>query len=399
VAPHLDGTAVPTETALAVDLDAMRGVASITVERGGSGVISLDVHGLEIADVRASAAALDHDIVDGRLDVVLPEADAPIEIDYAFAPAAPWEGLMDAGATLTWPYHCANLFPCRPEPAIGTRFTLSVAGTPDGLVTVAPGSRGGVAPSYLVAWATGDYVHKDLGQTTAGTAIEYYTERGREADADAGTEHLVEVFSWLERTFGRYPFGDRAGPVGVSWGAGAYGGMEHHPNWHVSRQAMGDGAVQAHEAAHGWWGNGVRIACWEDLVLSEGVVSYLQARALGAAVSADAEAGVWTRYENEWDDIVADDPEVTVWAPETCMQLDPLTSGLFSRSTYLRGAFLFRDLRDAIGVDALDAALAAFVTPRIGTAARFQDLLDVLHDETGFDPAPLAAAWLLPEAR
>ena len=44
-----------------------------------------------------------------------------------------------------------------------------------------------------------------------------------------GTANLVDTFEWFEQTLGPYPFGGSAGSVGVNWGPGAYGGMEHHP--------------------------------------------------------------------------------------------------------------------------------------------------------------------------
>src|SRR5256885_5389893 len=50
-------------------------------------------------------------------------------------------------------------------------------------------------------------------------------------------------------------FGDSAGPVEVVWSFGT-GGMEHHPYWHISDTAFSDESVHAHEAAHGWFGDG-----------------------------------------------------------------------------------------------------------------------------------------------
>ena len=54
--------------------------------------------------------------------------------------------------------------------------------------------------------------------------------------------------------------------------------MEHHPQWHVDDSSFGSQETQAHEASHGWYGDGIRLACWEDFVLSEGTVTYLAGR-------------------------------------------------------------------------------------------------------------------------
>src|SRR5439155_6115404 len=131
------------------------------------------------------------------------------------------------------------------------------------------------APSYMLAWAVGDYTKVDLGTTSAGRKVSVSYLPGGKAAALAGTKHLPQYFDWLERTYGGYLFGNEVGSVSAAWGAGAFGGMEHHPFWHISNGSLGDAETHAHEAAHGWFGDGVRIACWEDLTLSEGTVSYL----------------------------------------------------------------------------------------------------------------------------
>ena len=86
------------------------------------------------------------------------------------------------------------------------------------------------------------------------------------------------------------------------WGEGFYGGMEHHPYWHVASDAMDNEETHAHEAAHGWFGDGIRLRCLEDFVLSEGTVSYLAARSVGQIVGAEAEAKIWDGYRTELPD-------------------------------------------------------------------------------------------------
>src|SRR5262249_50956619 len=158
---------------------------------------------------------------------------------------------------------------------------------------------------YMVAWAVGAYTRLDLGTTRAGTHLVAYHLPGGAAAATTGTERLREVFEWYEQTYGPYHFGREAGSVSVRWRVGAYGGMEHHPLWHIAEAAMGDPWVHAHEAAHGWFGNGVRIACWEDFTLSEGTVSYLEARAIAAIYGAAEGQKVWDQYQQRLDAALA----------------------------------------------------------------------------------------------
>ena len=388
-------------TDLDVDLsdpDSLHGTATLVVAAGTEPSASFDVSGLDVESVTLGPD-LTWEIADGRLDVALPReaGDSTIEVSYGFSVGARFEGLMDTGSTLIWPYWCGNLFPCRPDPADGARFGVQVSGA--GGVTVAAADSISPAPAYQVAWATGDTVRTELGVTAGGTTVIQHVPA---ADADAaamGTADLVAVVDWLEETLGPYPFGDTTGPVQVDWGAGAFGGMEHHPFWHVSRPAMGDPPTHAHEAAHAWFGDGVRLRCWEDFVLSEGTATYLAARTLAAAVSPAAGDAVWAGYRDELDTMLGAGPlnrDRIVW-PTGCGDIDVLEDDLFGRIVYIKGAYFWRDVADAVGAEALDAALGTFTRARVGQDALMQDLLDTVATETGFDPAPLVEAWLRTE--
>ena len=228
-----------------------------------------------------------------------------------------------------------------------------------------------------------------LGTTAAGTEVGYYYLPGEQQTAAVGTQNMVAIFEWLETTLGPYPFGGRVASVSVDWGAGGFGGMEHHPLWHVARAAMGDQSTHAHEAAHGWFGNGIRIACWEDFVLSEGTVSYLAARSIEASVSEEAAQAVWDGYSQRLANVVS----LVAW-PEGCGDIDIIEDGLFSSAPYMKGAFFFRALAASIGKDTLDAVLGSFFMTHRGQAATMQMLLDAVALDTGFDATICADEWL-----
>jgi aminopeptidase N len=164
--------------------------------------------------------------------------------------------------------------------------------------------------------------------------------------------------------------------------------MEHHPFWHVGTSSLGDPVTHYHEAAHGWFGDGVRIACWEDFVLSEGTASYLAARAMAAVDGVD----VWPSYQADLDAAIAAGD--TVALPSTCNAIDLLHDPLWSDIPYMKGAFFLRAVEQQVGQAAFDAALKKFYQQHVGQAATMQQLLDTLHTETGFDPTALADGWL-----
>lgn len=377
--------------ALQVDASARTAVADITFGPAGDPGASLEIGDLEILEVLQGDAALPWADGGARLDLGLRPSpqDATVRVRYRFQLHGNFDGMAAAGYTFTWPYHCGNLFPCQPLPANGLDFSLKVSNPPAGQRVLHPAMAVASAPAYQLGWAIGDYADLELGTTTAGTRlVASYLPGGRDAMA-RGTTHLRAAFEWMEATLGPYRFGREAGPVAVAWSDGAYGGMEHHPRWHLAASAADDTGLHVHEAAHGWFGNGVRLACWEDFVLSEGTTSYLAARALDV-VASGAGAAVWTQYEAQLRTLDGTEP---VW-PATCNQIDILRDRLYSRAPYIRGAFFLRALAQKTGAAELDRALAAFYRRRAGQAARMQDLLDTVRQETGYDPTACAAQWL-----
>lgn len=380
-------------TKLDVDLATKTATATIDIVHSDKPGASFEAKGLEIKSVTSEGAPIEWSLFQGRLDLGVPVKElgvgSQVTIEYGFKEQNQFEGLMAGGSTLVWPYFCGNLFPCHSNPADGTTFELKVSGTPAGETTVYP-TLIPEAPSYQIAWATGKYASLDLGKTNSGTHLTAYYLEGGEADAQAGTVVLKDVFDWYELTYGAYPFGTEAGVVSAPWSA--YGGMEHHPLWHVSNIAMKDPWVQAHEAAHGWFGDGVRIACWEDLVLSEGTVSYLEARAIEQIMGATEGQKVWDNYLTRMNAALQGTAPKNVW-PDSCGQVDVLKD-LFGDLVYMKGAFFFRALEGKIGKAVLDTAIKAVFVKYKGKAARFSDLLTVVKVQSGYDANACAESWL-----
>lgn len=330
-----------------------------------------------------------------RLEVTLPPGGPgprTLEIRYRFETHQDFDGLLPNGATLLWPYHCGNLFPCDPDPGDGFRLDLSVEGLAEGDVLVAPDEIPADGPPYMPAFAVGDYSYRSLGTTGAGTEVGVWTLPGVRQSTLLGATDLVAVFDWYETTYGPYLFGDRVASVIVDWPQGGFGGMEHHPFWHISRGSAGDRVTHAHEAAHGWFGNGVRLRCWEDFVLSEGVATYLAARAL-EAVRGPAEGElIWRVYRRDLEEAVAAG-DTEAW-PSTCNEIDILRHPIWSQIPYLKGAFFLRAVEAEVGRPALDGALRELYRKHAGEAATMAELLATIRQGTGFDPGELAESWL-----
>ena len=378
------------ETRLGVDLSAMTGNVTIFFGPSEAPGASLEIGDLEIDSVLSTSGS-EYAINGSQLDLGLPASAEILHVDiaYRFKLHENFDGVSAKGFTFLWPYYCGNVFPCHSQPSDGTTFTLRVDGAPADKTVIAPSKIPADAPSYQIGWAVGDYAEIALGTTTHGTRLSVWHLPNEAQAATAGTKNLVAAFDWLEQTIGRYRFGDHAGTVSVPWGPGAYGGMEHHPRWHVGAGSLASEETNVHEAAHGWFGGGIRIECWEDFVLSEGTTTYLAARALDV-VAPTVGAEVWASYESELGGIRAADP---VW-PQSCGAIDILDDNLFTNAPYIRGAFFYKGVADKVGADKLDDALAAFYEAHAGGSATMADMLATIKTVTGYDATACAEMWL-----
>jgi len=392
--PSTDWTRDLLATDLHIDLASLRGSAEVTfVPSITSTGLSLDVHGLVVRDVRGPLGPLQYAITDGRLDVGVPLGTVSMQIDYDFTLHDEFDGYMSQGMTFLWPYFCGNLFPCKPETADGVAFTLDVTGVPEGEVAVYPRAIPWEAPSYMIALAHGDYAKMDVGVSKGGTRLVAWHLPGREALTKAVTAPLPAAFSFFEETYGPYVFGEEAGPVEVAWPS-PFGGMEHHPLWHVGAGSWNNWLTHIHEAAHGWFGNGVRMRCWEDFVLSEGSANYLAARAVEVAMGQSFADLVWSSYQRRLDVIVSTPGFDTIAWPDTCNQIDLLHHPLWSSVPYIKGAFFLRAVEQRVGRAAFDRALAVFYIWHVGKAASMGDLIHTMEWLTGAELDDLVQGWL-----
>jgi aminopeptidase N len=389
VTPTANPAREVVDTKLAFDVTALTATATITFGPGDVGA-TLEAGDLAIHGVTSGGVDMPFKFAENKVDLGLPASDAPITVDiaYTYRIHEGFKGASATGYTLTWPYYCGNLFPCHSDPADGTTFSLAIDGVPAGKKAVFPSTIPAEAPAYQIAWSIDDYTDLPLGTTTAGTQIVISHRPGEEAKAMQNA-NLVAAFDWMEKTIGPYRFGNVAGAVSVLWGPGAFGGMEHHPRWHVAAAALGSEEVNVHEAAHGWFGDGIRIGCWEDFVLSEGTVTYIAGRALDV-VAPTVGAAVWTTYASQLSSIPGTNP---VW-PQSCGTVDILEDNLFSRAPYMRGAFFYRGLADKVGADKVDQVLAAFYAEHAGKAATMQEMLSTIQTVTGYDATACADTWL-----
>jgi hypothetical protein len=387
-APAADATRDLLDTALTLDVTALTGRATITIMPSMTSTgASFDVRGLAVRAVHGPLGPLQYAVTDGRLDVGVPLGLAEVTIDYDFERHDAQDGFSSKGASYTWPYYCGNLFPCKPETAEGQSYALTVTGVPAGQTAIYPAFIPAEAPAYMLALAVGPYVQLDLGTTPSGTRVSAWPKAGHEAGALTGTAHLVDAFAFYEQTLGVYVYGSHVGPVEANAGTG----MEHHPFWHLDRSSMADELSQFHEAAHGWFGNGVRMACWEDFAFSEGSATYWSMRAKESIFGADSVASRWANEEAFYGFFQRFGID-SVLIPEGCNQTD--VNEIYSSLTYTKGALFLRALETRVGRAAFDHAVSAFYMTHVGQASGFDALAETVGLVSGVDVRDLQELWL-----
>jgi len=354
------------------------GNLEVNVEESGSGAPMLRWHKGNRLDVAWAKAATS--CIDSRLTLT-----------WKYQPTVTFNGFMESGSTVLWPDYCGNLYPCHPSMKDGIRYTVKVTGAGAGRIAVHADKVEKDAPAYMPAIAVGDYSWHKLGTTNGGTEVGYWTLPDTAENAKKGTVHLLKHVQWLEDTLGPYPFGKKTGPVAVDWGLQS-GGLENHPFWHVSKLGMHSDHIHAHEASHAWFGAGIRLACWEDLAMSEGTADYLAARAIEEVQGKKAAEPVWKAYQAYVDTKIKQNADMVVW-PDGCGKIDIRTS-LKGQLVYKKGALLWRAVADEVGADKLEAAMGVFFKANVHKAAKLTDLLATVKAQTGFDPMPLAQKFL-----
>lgn len=290
-----------------------------------------------------------------------------------------FDGWMpNQGVSFIWPDHCGNLYPCNPNTEDGIRFSVKITEAPQGATVIAPEQLIPEAPPYMPAFAMGDYTKLEVGTTQTGIDVFAWYLDGEDGleDAQWGVLNMIESINFLEETYGTYAFGDKIGAVEVDWGSDSYGGMEHHPYFHVGQYDFWNEETQIHEVAHGWFGNAVRLQCWEDFVLSEGTVTYMTAKTLQEVAGYD----LWEYYVEEFlEPICQGEDYNAIVMPSGCNDIDFENDNLWSLATYMKGACFYEEAGDILGEAVIDQIIGEFYTANKYRPAKMEDMIELIY--------------------
>jgi cytosol alanyl aminopeptidase len=135
-------------------------------------------------------------------------------------------------------------------------------------------------------------------------------------------------------------------------------------------------SVIAHELAHQWFGDVVTPNGWEDLWLSEGVATFLAARAI------DAHNPLFGARLDELARVAAMMDEDTV-AVRRAVTTPQQAEQIFTRLPFDKGAAIMLMLERWLGEAVLRTALRAYVRQHAWSSVTTKDLVDALEGASG----------------
>ncbi len=344
-------------------------------------------------------------IRDGRLLVDAPKA-ASLDIAYTVkavdADSREAYGLVRDKYTgriwtLTWPYNTGALFPSNSLPADGAtaRVTVRVA---DGATAIAPGARKGSSfsldaetPAYAIGfYAATDFELGNAGRSKDGVRVsgagiaDEVPKRIRDAYRKTAREALDFYSDWL----GAYDFGPSLRLVEVE---GELGGMEHASAVAIMLGAAKDPEYSketaAHEVAHHWFGDNLRIEHWGDFWMSEGFTNYATYRFFRHADGDQKFFAFLDRARDEVRDALKQNPHALIAPPHTDV------NEIFDSVPYEMGAWMLRMIEARLGTERFDALLRDWFRSRRGRAVSTADFVAFARAKTKENLKPFFDAW------
>jgi aminopeptidase N len=374
---------------------------------------NLDFRGLDIASVRVDDEPAAWRRQDAELTVA-PTRPIPagteflVEIDYRGDPARSgvedrfqqgWQAADGQVFVAGEPGGAENWFPVNGHPADAAAYTLRIS-VPDGTEVVAGGElvtaekTGGRTtftwenddeiPAYLATFAAGDFELLQWVEAVGDRTIPVLyalpadaTEREREI-----VDRTGEMLRFFSGRFGPFP-SDRIGGVVVERFGAA---LETEEMVVYGRGALEERTV-AHEIAHHWFGNSVRLARWSDVWLNEGFARYSEA--------------LWAEHEGgaeERDRVLAEQARTLQagWRdPARRFAIgDPPADRLFDGAVYNRGSLTLHALRGELGDERFFGLLREWHARYAGDAVTTAQFIALAEEFAGRDLAAFFDAWL-----
>jgi len=342
-----------------------------------------------------------------------PQSDAPLGA-YRTQEEGRWYAF-----TQFEPLEARQAFPCFDEPGIKVPFGLDLT-VPDPMVAVAnspeearvAASEAGYTkfsfidtpplPTYLVAWAVGDFDIVDYGAVSNGQVpFRIVTAKGKGAMSKFAGRVAPKHLAALEAWFGTpYPFPKLDFVALPSFGSS---GMENAglitfrealllmDGEHASAEdRLWSEGVISHELAHMWFGDLVTLAWWDDIWLNEAFATFMSRKALQAV---SPELGVDLLMSRSRYGVMHGDERPAARAIRQPITQSGDIYNAFDGITYSKGAAVLRMIEAWMGADVFQKGVRAYLAERAHGSATTADLVKNLSDASGLPVATVMAAF------
>ena len=271
--------------------------------------------------------------------------------------------------------------------SVPERFTVVASGEPIGSSTAdgwttTEWSVDREIPPYTMSFVAAEMtVEERAGPDGIELVVAYPT--GTAPEVVAPFSKMPEMIETLSACFGPLPV-DRFGGVVVSDAFGAALEAENIPIY-------GIGAVEertiAHEMAHQWFGNDVRLASWKDLWLNEGFARYAEVLWVEATEGEAAKAEMLAQQREQV--LFFHGPVAGAIAIA-----DPEADGLFNGYIYSRGALTLQALRDQVGDPTFCTILRTWHEEHAGTTGSTAEFIATAERLSGQDLTAFFEEWI-----
>ncbi len=384
--------------------------AAITLEKkaGPRVILEINPDRLDIESVSANGKRVPFEVKDGRLHVTAPGART-IDVAYTVKPAEADGPAKEAYGlirdkytgrmwTLTWPYNTGALFPSNSAPSDGATAKVTVK-VGAGVQTVGTGTHqadgsfktNAQAPAYAVAFYTAkDFSLGDGGKSHDGVSVTGFgngdkvPKQIRDAYLATATRSLDFYSQWL----GKYDYGDTLKVVEV---AGGLGGMEHTAAVAIMMNAAKDPEYSketaAHETAHHWFGDNIRIKDWGDFWMSEGFTNYATYRYFRAEEGEPKFVSLLDRAKLELRDALEANPHALIAPAHTDV------NEIFDSVPYEMGPWMLRMVEVQLGTPTFDTMIKAWFVAKRQSTVSTEDFVKFVKAKTGEDFGPFFKTW------
>jgi aminopeptidase N len=373
--------------------------AVITLDHGApeDAILEANPERLTISQVLAGGKKVPFELKDGRLHVSAKGA-TELDVKYTVKPddtVSPnsYGLIRDKYAnrmwTMTWPDHTGSLFPSNSAPQDGStsKVTVKVA---KGFSAVTNGTHEQV-PAYANAlYVAKNFVVGEASHKVDGVDVSSYGDGNEipESHRAAYRETAADALDFYTHWLGKFDYGPSLKLVELK---GGLGGMEHTAAVAIMLNAARniDDAKEtaAHETAHHWFGDNLRIKSWGDFWMSEGFTNYATYRYFRHVGGDKKYFELLDRGKKDLSDALKTNPHALSAPAYTDV------NEIFDSVPYEMGPWMLRMMEAKLGTDKFDPLLRDWYLKHQQKAVSTDEFVQFAKKEAGHDFGPFFAAW------